>query len=58
MLISSLILDDKFRYNLIEVRMVTNIEILTLMSCALSSGIEFKLENEAPKTEQTITHGL
>ena len=54
MLISSLMLDDKFRYNLMEVRIVTNIEILTLMSCVLSTGIEFKLEKEAPKTEQTI----
>ncbi len=55
MLISSLMLDDKFRYNLMEVRTAINMDMEVVIMVDFSAGTEFKPENEDEKTEQTIT---
>jgi hypothetical protein len=48
-------LDDKFRYNLIDVKTAMNMLIEVVIMVDLLTGTEFKPEKEDEKTEQTIT---
>jgi hypothetical protein len=48
-------LDDKFRYNLMELRTAMNMLMEVVIIVALPTGTEFKPENEDEKTEHTIT---